>query len=204
MTIMTSNQNEPETPEFDAIGNPWMSRILPNLYLGSRIASRNNHYLQAHEISHMVTIGRSYIDVTGVLRGHEGPDTLSFLDTNTGIQRLLIPLRGIETEDFMQYFPAVIGFIRDALANDGIVLVQCNAGYSRSATFVAAFLMKTWNLSMEDALAWIEERRHVNPRSAYREQLMLLQRCGPDPNYHLLWFESRVRRYKMRYPWLSS
>lgn len=178
MTIPTSSQNEPTELELDQIGNPWMTQILPNLYLGGRRASRNDAYLQTHKITHMLTTMRSYIDSTGVRQVHKGIEPLSFRDARTGIHRLIIPVKDEDSQDIYQYFPTANNFIKEALECRGNVLVHCVAGYSRSPAFVAAYLMSTMKVSMEKVLDWMHGLRKVNPRDGFKEQLEIIEHCG--------------------------
>lgn len=55
------------------------------------------------------------------------------------------------------------------------VLVYCHMGISRSATLAAAVLMKKLNITSDEAIYLISQKRPiVNPNSGFREQLKAL------------------------------
>ena len=59
------------------------------------------------------------------------------------------------------------------------VLVHCHAGESRSVAVVAAHLMKTEDLSLEEALESIRKvRPRADPNEGFREQLRLYCQMG--------------------------
>ena len=83
-----------------------------------------------------------------------------------------VPARDIERQDLSQYFNECVIFIENAIQNDGKVLVHCSQGISRSATIVIAYLIKSQELSFEDALELVKSKRSmVNPNSGFQEQL---------------------------------
>ena len=49
--------------------------------------------------------------------------------------------------------------ISDLIHKQDIVLVNCVAGISRSASFVIAYLMKYYNMNLEDAFVYVRKRR---------------------------------------------
>ena len=54
------------------------------------------------------------------------------------------------------------------VGNQNRVLVHCAMGMSRSATVVIMYLMKKFNLCLDDALSLVKERRHVvDPNSGF-------------------------------------
>jgi dual specificity phosphatase 12 len=52
------------------------------------------------------------------------------------------------------------------------------AGKSRSATFVAAYLMQRFKIGVEEALLQINEVRDVDPNMGFREQLQVYLDCN--------------------------
>lgn len=62
----------------------------------------------------------------------------------------------------------------------GKVLVHCLMGISRSATFVAAYLMMKKNMSTKDALFTLRKQREVRPNTGFLVQLLQLEEKGFD------------------------
>ncbi|SPP89828.1 blast:Dual specificity protein phosphatase 12 [Drosophila guanche] len=94
-------------------------------------------------------------------------------------------------EDILQHLEGCVNFISSALDQQGIVLVHCYFGVSRSTSTVIAYMMKRHNLNFQPALELVKaKRRFVQPNSGFINQLKLFQRmgCKIDPNY---------QRYKM-------
>jgi atypical dual specificity phosphatase len=50
--------------------------------------------------------------------------------------------------------------ISDLIHKQGVVLVNCIAGISRSASFVIAYIMKYYELNLEDAFLYVQKRRN--------------------------------------------
>lgn len=96
-----------------------------------------------------------------------------------------------EKTDILTLLPSTTAWIREALAggtgssretdigtapptNPGGVFVHCQAGMSRSATVVAAYLMRELNLDPVDAVSFLRERRPVvDPSPTFWHQLGL-------------------------------
>jgi len=53
------------------------------------------------------------------------------------------------TENIIQHFQEVNFFIDEGLSFGGCVLIHGNAGISRSAALVLAYVMETYDLSLE-------------------------------------------------------
>ena len=73
--------------------------------------------------------------------------------------------------------PAAVDFIQRARVRaDGRVLVHCNEGKSRSVAIAAAYLMKAYGKSAEDALDALRAARpQADPREAFCRQLATLE-----------------------------
>ena len=70
------------------------------------------------------------------------------------------------------YFDFVHLVIRKALENNKRVLVHCSAGVSRSATLVAAYLIKEQGLTAQGAINHIISRREcICPNDGFRRKL---------------------------------
>uniref|UniRef100_A0A674HIV3 Serine/threonine/tyrosine interacting protein n=1 Tax=Taeniopygia guttata TaxID=59729 RepID=A0A674HIV3_TAEGU len=63
-------------------------------------------------------------------------------------------------------------FIDGSLQSGGKVLVHGNAGISRSAALVIAYIMETFGVKYRDAFTYVQERRFcINPNAGFVHQL---------------------------------
>lgn len=85
---------------------------------------------------------------------------------------LNIPARDVEWEKIYKYFDTAVDFIKECEDQDGKVFVHCMCGVSRSATLVAAYLIREKGMTAEDAINHLHAyREKVNPNKGFREQL---------------------------------
>lgn len=82
-----------------------------------------------------------------------------------------MPIDDSEREDLLRVLPKSLRFLESALGSspDARVLVHCNAGVSRSAAVVLAYMVKHGNMTLREAEAEARSRRpqvcfniHVN------------------------------------------
>ncbi|KAI5663799.1 hypothetical protein M9H77_23122 [Catharanthus roseus] len=92
--------------------------------------------------------------------------------------RMAVPLRDTESENLLDYLDVCLDFI-DKSRTEGSVLVHCFAGVSRSAAIITAYLMKTEQLSQEDALESLRQScDFVCPNDGFLDQLKLFEEMG--------------------------
>ncbi|XP_072976323.1 uncharacterized protein [Typha angustifolia] len=92
--------------------------------------------------------------------------------------RMAVPLRDTEEEDLLDYLEACLEFIEEG-RREGAVLVHCFAGVSRSAAVIIAYLMKTEQKSLEDALESLRQINHaICPNDGFLDQLKLFEEMG--------------------------
>ncbi|KAI8596959.1 protein-tyrosine phosphatase-like protein [Dissophora ornata] len=134
-----------------------MQEVLPGLYLGGSQPSESKEYMKAYGVTHILQI----------------------TDINTPrfpgeFIYKIIPVPDMDETNLIKHFPDTNKFIDGALERGGKVLVHCQAGASRSVTIVCAYLMKTKNLSAEDALSTVQALRPIaGPNDGFMEQLSL-------------------------------
>lgn len=84
-------------------------------------------------------------------------------------------------ENIKKYFNSTYNFI-----NRGPTVVHCAAGISRSATIVAAYLMRRFKMTSNQAIAHIKKCRSVvNPNYGFVQQLMRLEKeLATNPEFY--------------------
>jgi hypothetical protein len=76
------------------------------------------------------------------------------------------------SEKISAHFKSVINFIHKARSEGKNVYVHCQAGISRSATLLTAYIMSHFGVGMVDALGHIQRRREaICPNEGFRKQL---------------------------------
>ena len=72
------------------------------------------------------------------------------------------------------YFERACQFIDEAHRSNGVVLVHCVCGVSRSTTLCCAYLMKHHSMTIEEALVQIRSRRSIiQPNLNFLRQLIV-------------------------------
>jgi hypothetical protein len=133
------------------------------------------------------------------------------------LKHLHIRLEDNGESDLLGNFETIFGFMIEAVSTEGAVLVHCEAGISRSATTVIAYLVKYHNMSLEDAFQHVKERRRIiNPNTGFVEQLRMFETnirtvLPSDPfSFVLYWLRNFVHVLKdvseeeARQAWISS
>lgn len=81
--------------------------------------------------------------------------------------------------DLLSFFDECSDFITAGLQNKQNVIVHCLEGVSRSATVVLAHLMKSDQLSVDEAIAFMKKiHPKANPNVGFLEQLQLYEAMG--------------------------
>uniref|UniRef100_A0AC11ETM7 Serine/threonine/tyrosine interacting protein n=1 Tax=Ovis aries TaxID=9940 RepID=A0AC11ETM7_SHEEP len=116
--------------------------------------------LQKHGITHIICI-RQNIEA-------------NFIKPNFQqlFRYLVLDIADNPVENIIRFFPMTKEFIDESLQSGGKVLVHGNAGISRSAAFVIAYIMETFGMKYRDAFAYVQERRFcINPNAGFVHQL---------------------------------
>ena len=142
------------------------AQVAPGLYLGDRKDAKDRAALRRLNI-------QSIVNCTPPKSEDPGAGCPSFFERE--LRYLRVPIYDSPAEDAAEHFAAVLDFIASRLHYGG-VLVHCNRGVSRSATFVVAHLMKTRGLDPASALELVREvRPQAEPNKAFLKQLDVLQ-----------------------------
>ncbi|XP_075761072.1 dual specificity protein phosphatase 12 isoform X2 [Pelodiscus sinensis] len=96
-----------------------------------------------------------------------------------GIRALHIPARDEPGADLLSHLDSCAAFLSAARAGGGAALVRCHAGVSRSIALVTAYLMKTNNLTFEEAYAKIKAiKPDAKMNEGFEWQLKLYEGMG--------------------------
>lgn len=129
--------------------------IVPGLYLGDFASACNVDILKKQNFTHIVTA------ILGVDEMY--PNDFTYLT---------LPLRDVRNEEIFPCFTTSTDFIRNAIKEGGKVLVHCVYGVSRSATIVAAYLIKEYGMDANTAVDFIKGKRDiVRPNPGFMNQL---------------------------------
>ncbi|XP_043404242.1 serine/threonine/tyrosine-interacting protein isoform X2 [Chelonia mydas] len=139
-----------------------MQEILPGLFLGPYSSAMKSKLpiLQKHGITHVICI-RQNIEA-------------NFIKPNFQqlFRYLVLDIADNPVENIIRFFPTTKEFIDGSLQTGGKVLVHGNAGISRSAALVIAYIMETFGVKYRDAFTYVQERRFcINPNAGFVHQL---------------------------------
>lgn len=134
-----------------------VDKVVDGLYIGDFASACNLEKLQQLGITHVVTV---LSGVSEMYPNHLIYKTLDICDRDWDSHRIY------------ESFDMTNTFIKKAINDGGRVYVHCMCGVSRSATIVAAYLIKEYNMDSVSAVAFIKERRAcINPIPAFRKKL---------------------------------
>lgn len=92
------------------------------------------------------------------------------------ISHKVYPIYDSENANITRLFPETYNDIQEGLKR-GSVLVHCAAGVSRSASIVIGYIMKSKNLSLEEAFDFVKKRRGVIfPNFGFQRQLRMYEK----------------------------
>lgn len=131
------------------------NQIIDNLWLGAVSSSCNREALHEYKIE---TIISAFLGSVA-----EYPYDFDYERAK---------LRDVEDEDILQHFDYLLPIIHKNLMENKPVLICCQRGRSRSASIVAAYLIRYRNMTTDEALKFIKDKRtQINPNKGYIDQL---------------------------------
>ncbi|KAG8522708.1 Protein phosphatase Slingshot-3 [Galemys pyrenaicus] len=135
------------------------SRIFPHLYLGSEWNAANLEELQRNRVSHILNMAREIDNFF--------PERFTYHN---------VRLWDEESSQLLPHWKETHRFVEAARAQGSRVLVHCKMGVSRSAATVAAYAMKQYGWSLEQALRHVQELRPIaRPNPGFLRQLQTYQ-----------------------------
>ncbi|KAF4617602.1 hypothetical protein D9613_005988 [Agrocybe pediades] len=154
--------------------------ILPGLLLGPFVASKSLDTLLNLGVTHMCKMIFTMLAVVGIrltrllsvcIRDAKEAFSVKprFPDR---FQYKVLDVEDNEEQNLIRLFPEAKTFIDQAIDQGGRVLVHCNGGISLSPAFVVMFVMERCQLSWEDALHFVQNRRYcISPNGGFLAQI---------------------------------
>lgn len=149
--------------DMDDVFTASVSKILSYLYLGNARDSQDVDLLRRLQITHIVNVTDSAPIVTKAMQH---------------VKYLHLPATDTIQQDLRPAFDCAVQFIENARRSNGVVLVHCLAGVSRSVAVVMAYLLyRNRNFTVLKALEYIQNRRPVaGPNLHFMGQLQCYYR----------------------------
>lgn len=149
--------------------------VRPHLYISSMRTELYRELLESNGITHILQVG---IELQPSHPQH--------------FQYLQLPIADWPEQDIVSSFPAAFDFIDAGMDGGGGVLVHCQAGISRSASFVIAYCMWKERLSADAATAVVAAARSaIFPNMGFKTQLREFERLGWDASRWQGWSMSQ-------------
>lgn len=127
--------------------------VLPGLCCGSQDVVQDVPLLRNYGITHILSLGVRVQQFDGF--------EYKFVEA--------LDLPDIDIKTFLE--PS-FEFVRKVRESNGCVFIHCNAGVSRSATVVIAYLIKEYGMSFAEAFAYLKEKREsIRPNDGFIKQL---------------------------------
>ncbi|KAK7151278.1 hypothetical protein R3I93_012272 [Phoxinus phoxinus] len=145
----------PSTPDIE---NAELTAILPFLYLGNERDAQDLEQMRRMDIGFILNV-TTHLPLFHYELGLFNYKRFPATDSNK--------------QNLRQYFEEAFEFIEEAHQAGRGLLIHCQAGVSRSATIVIAYLMKhTW-MTMTDAYKFVKSRRPIiSPNLNFMGQLL--------------------------------
>ncbi|XP_026513193.1 dual specificity protein phosphatase 12 [Terrapene carolina triunguis] len=165
-----------------------MVPVLPGLFVGGAAAGAAAGALQAAGVVALLSVDA------------EEPPPVA------GIRSLHIPARDEPGTDLLSHLDSCAAFLSAARAGGGAALVRCHAGVSRSVALVTAYLMKTNNLTFEEAYATIKAiKSDAKMNEGFEWQLKLYETMGCKVDVSsAIYKQYRLQKVTEKYPELQD
>ncbi len=135
--------------------------IFPYLFLGNFNHASNVKELKQLKINYILNVAHD-------CHNYNLPDD---------IEELHLMIKDSEDFPIIDYFEKGNEFIDKCKLMGGTCLVHCKLGVSRSTAFVIAYLIKTENLSADDAFAFVKKKRSsIKPNDGFMKQLHIYEK----------------------------
>jgi protein-tyrosine phosphatase len=136
--------------------NKPISIIDNKIYIGSMGAAQNKQGLKDAGITHVLCAAATIKALF--------PEDFKYLK----LENLL----DSPNANIKQHFNETNNFIHECISTEGVVMVHCFAGISRSSTIIIAYMIKYLDYDFEQALEFCQSKREkINPNQGFRKQI---------------------------------
>lgn len=163
------------------------------LYIGTAADLNDSQALRSAAVTHVLSVDSE--DPAAKLLAADGNVRLKWIN-----------VLDEATSDLLSRLDDCFLFIREAVEGGSAALVHCQAGRSRSATVVTAYLMKTHKLGFTEAYQRLRAlKADVQVNSGFEEQLRLYEslQCRVDTSSPL-YKQYRLQKLAEKYPELQD
>jgi len=131
-----------------------VATVLSDLFMGSQDVAVSDDLLKKHRITHVLSVG---VEVERV---------------SEGVRYFFVQALALPEFSIRSLFEHCFAIIDSAREEGGRVLVHCNAGISRSAAVVIAYLMHDKNVTFQQAYDYLKKLRpSIRPNEGFIMQL---------------------------------
>ncbi|XP_042283439.1 dual specificity protein phosphatase 12 [Thunnus albacares] len=168
-----------------------MLLVDPGLYIGTAADLNDSQALVNAAVTHILSV--------------DSVDPAPLLPADCGFRRKWVNVLDEVTSDLLSHMDDCFLFIQEAVDAGRAALVHCQAGRSRSATIVTAYLMKRYKLNFTEAYNRLKSvKQDVQVNSGFEEQLCLYEamQCEVDTSGPL-YKQYRLTKLTEKYPELQ-
>ncbi|XP_018533917.1 dual specificity protein phosphatase 12 [Lates calcarifer] len=169
-----------------------MLLVDPGLYIGTAADLNDRQVLADADVTHILSV--------------DSVDPAPLLPADGGFRRKWVNVLDEVTSDLLSHMDECFLFIQEAVDGGRAAIVHCQAGRSRSATIVTAYLMKRYQLSFSEAYHRLRSvKQDVQVNSGFEEQLCLYEalHCEVDTSSPL-YKQYRLTKITEKYPELQQ
>lgn len=169
-----------------------MLLVDPGLFIGTAADLNDIQALRNAGVSHVLSV--------------DSADPGPLLPPDGGFCRKWINVLDEATSDLLSHLDDCFLFLQEAVDGGRAALVHCQAGRSRSATVVTAYLMKKHQLGFTEAYNRLKSvKQDVQVNSGFEEQLCLYEdmQCKVDSSSPL-YKQYRLTKITEKYPELQQ
>ncbi|XP_029310200.1 dual specificity protein phosphatase 12 [Cottoperca gobio] len=168
-----------------------MLQVDPGLYIGTAADLNDSQALAYAAVTHILSV--------------DSVDPAPLVPADGDFRRKWVNVLDEVTSDLLSHMDDCFLFILEAVDGGGAAFVHCQAGRSRSATIITAYLMKKYQLGFTEAYHRLKTvKQDVQVNSGFEDQLSLYEalQCEVDTSSPL-YKQYRLTKLTEKYPELQ-